>query len=92
MRLGEINAPSRQPGPVADPAEPELTAPDAKSRALIALAPAASVSERQIGYRHTPFLAQLIAMKDQHPQARERRRAEPNEALAAYRAAAALTR
>jgi hypothetical protein len=31
-------------------------------------------------------------MKDQHPQTRERRRAEPDEALAAYRATVALTR
>jgi hypothetical protein len=37
------------------------------------------------------FLAQLIATKDQHPQTRERRRADPTEALAAYRAAAALS-
>jgi hypothetical protein len=33
----------------------------------------------------------MIATKDQHPQSRERRRAEPDEALAAYRATAALT-
>src|SRR5215471_12713478 len=34
---------------------------------------------------HVPFLAQLVATKDGHPQTRERRRAEPNVALAAYR-------
>jgi hypothetical protein len=39
---------------------------------------------------HVPFLAQLVATKDGHPQTRERRRAEPNVALAAYRATAAL--
>ena len=37
------------------------------------------------------FLAQLIATKEQHPQTRERRRADPTDVLAAYRAAAALT-
>ena len=43
---------------------------------------------RQPDYRQAQFLAHLIAMKDQHPQTRERRRAEPGEAIAAYRAAA----
>jgi len=92
MWLGEINASSRYSAPAAGGSEPESTARDADSRALIALAPVANIAERQTGYRHTPFLAQLIAMKDQHPQTRARRRAEPNEALAAYRATAALTR
>ena len=41
--------------------------------------------------RYAPFVAHLVATKDQHPQTRERRRADPNDALAAYRAAAALT-
>jgi len=36
------------------------------------------------------FLAQLIATKEQAPQTRMRRRAEPAEALAAYHAAASL--
>jgi len=35
--------------------------------------------------RQAPFLAHLIAMARQVPQARERRRAEPAEAIAAYR-------
>ena len=42
-------------------------------------------------YRPAAFLAQLIANKDQLPQTRERRRAAPSEAIAAYRAAEALT-
>ena len=62
------------------------------SRALVALAPAAALHKVPESYRQAPFLAQLLAMKDQHPQTRERRRAEPDEALAAYRATAALTR
>jgi len=40
--------------------------------------------------RQTPFLAHLLAVRDQHAQTRERRRAEPHEAIAAYQAAAAL--
>jgi hypothetical protein len=42
--------------------------------------------------RQAAFLAQLIATKQQAPQTRERRRAEPSEALAAYRSAAGLIR
>jgi hypothetical protein len=34
-----------------------------------------------------PFLAQMIAASHHLPQAREKRRAEPREAIAAYRAA-----
>ncbi len=41
-------------------------------------------------YRQAAFLAQLIATREQAQQTRDRRRAEPMEALAAYRAAAAL--
>ena len=36
------------------------------------------------------FLAHLIATKTQAPQTREKRRAEPAEVLAAYRAAAGM--
>jgi hypothetical protein len=92
MRLGEINRASlRQTGVPADGAEADSAEPQAaESRALVALAPAAAVPETPANYREAPFLAQLIATKDQHPQTRERRRAEPAEALAVYRAAAAL--
>jgi hypothetical protein len=34
----------------------------------------------------------LLAIKHQHPQTRERRRAAPDEAIAAYRATVELTR
>lgn len=43
-------------------------------------------------YRQAPFLAHLIATKDHAPQTRERRRAEPAEAIAAYRTVNALMR
>jgi hypothetical protein len=62
---------------------------------LVALEPVAAARaphthERSPQFRQAPFLAQLIATKDQHPQTRQRRRAEPHEALASYRATAAL--
>ena len=89
MRLSEIGASSRQPP------DPAARRPDAKepgqgteSRALVALTPPSERLERQAAVGYAPFLAQLAATKDHHPQTRERRRAEPNEALAAYRATA----
>jgi hypothetical protein len=57
-------------------------------RALVAIRPDAP-SARPARRAAAPFLAQLIAVKDQHPQTR--RRAEPQEALAAYTCTAALT-
>jgi hypothetical protein len=87
MRLGEIKKVATwHTGPTPHGAEQA-----AASRALVALTPAAALSKAPEAYRQTPVLAQLQAMKDQHPQTRERRRAEPDEVLAAYRATAALT-
>jgi hypothetical protein len=62
---------------------------DAESRALVVLEPAAA-QESTVNYRQAPFLAHLIATKDQLPQTRQRRRAEPADAIAAYRASEAL--
>ena len=42
-------------------------------------------------YREAAFLAHLIATKAMAPQTRDRRRAEPEEAIAAYRSAGLLT-
>jgi hypothetical protein len=60
-----------------------------ESRALVTTQTAV---EREPGtvYRQPAFLAHLIAMKEQHPQTREKRRADPSEAIAAYRAGKAL--
>jgi hypothetical protein len=60
-----------------------------ESRALVTTQTA---TEHEPGavYRQPTFLAHLIAMKEQHPQTRERRRAEPSEAIAAYRAVKVL--
>ena len=62
-----------------------------ETRALVPLSPIIEASERTAAHHHVPFLAQLVATKDQHPQTRQRRRAEPDVALAAYRATVALT-
>jgi hypothetical protein len=61
-----------------------------ESRALVAVEPAAPHAGPRTLTRHpaAPFLAQLIATHLQLPQTRERRRAEPAEAIAAYRSAA----
>jgi hypothetical protein len=75
------------------PVENAIAAPADPSRALVALTPATGLNgPLTTSYRQAAFLAHLIAVKDQVPQTRERRRAEPGEALAAYRAAGALTR
>ena len=64
--------------------------PGEKSRALIALTPAVPAAAMPASYRPAPFIAHLLAVKDQHAQTRERRRAEPAEAIAAYSATASL--
>ncbi len=66
--------------------------PAQSCRALVALTPATAAHRAPESYRQAPFLAHLLATKDQHPQTRERRRAGAGEALAAYRTTAALTR
>lgn len=71
-------------------ASPEPTRA-AAGRALVTLAPAVTPPP-SLNYREASFLAHLIATKDQAPQTRERRRADPSEAIAAYRAASALIR
>lgn len=67
----------------------ESHAPQDHSRALVVQSPVAE-SSAAMAHRQAAFLAHLIAMKDQHPQTRERRRADPDEAIAAYRAVAAM--
>jgi len=89
MRHGEIE--KMASGLTPDDAEPAQTE-QAASRALVALPPANAAHSAPECYRQAPFLAHLLATKDQHPQTRERRRAGADEALAAYRTIAALTR
>lgn len=91
MRIGEFNSRlPRHSGGQANPSDAE--APVADSRALVPI-----VSQRAEGERAPPrdhrcatFLAHLIATKNHLPQTRERRRAEPADATAAYRAAGKL--
>ena len=66
--------------------------PDFENRALVALARTTQRAERTAGRQHAAFIAQLVAAKDQHPQMRQLRRADPGMASAAYRATAALKR
>lgn len=61
------------------------------SRALVPLTPPAAPQWTVASHRQAPFLAQLLAAKDRHPQTCERRRATPGEAMTAYRSVAALT-
>lgn len=61
----------------------------AESRALVVTE--AAVPKAAPVYREAAFLAHLIATKEHAPQTRERRRAEPSEAIAAYRTVKALT-
>jgi hypothetical protein len=92
MRLGEINRSAFRPQePGGHQTESGGETHRSESRALVTLAPSVDASEGHPGYRDAAFLAQLIATKDQHPQTRERRRADPTDVLAAYRATAALS-
>jgi hypothetical protein len=61
-----------------------------ESRALVVTEPTA-VQAPTVNYRQAAFLAHLIATKDQCPQTRQRRRAEPADAIAAYRTVQAIT-
>jgi hypothetical protein len=87
MRIGEVRQAPANPAGLGSG-----SAPVRESRALVALAPAAKTQPTPSSFRPAPFIAHLLAVKDQHAQTRERRRAEPSEAIAAYRATAALGR
>ena len=59
------------------------------SRALVPLKLIKSDPHLRRTPRLAPFLAQVIASAKQLPQTRERRRAEPEDAIAAHKAAIA---
>jgi len=63
--------------------------PASESRALVATARAAT-HKTAAGFREAPFIAQLIATREQLPQTRERCRAQPRDAIATYRTVEAL--
>lgn len=70
-------------------AAPEVVK-DVAGRALLVIEPEREILGAVASFRQAPFLAQLIATKDKHPQTRERRRAHPADAIGAYRAAEAM--
>jgi hypothetical protein len=74
-------------GSMSGEAERHDAGPASESRALVA----GTGHEPLASYRPAAFLAHLIATKEQLPQTCERRRAEPSEAIAAYRAVEAMT-
>lgn len=59
---------------------------------VVAAPPPAEDERRSFRRNSASFIAQLIANEKQLPQTRERRRAEPQVALAAYGAAARLVK
>lgn len=77
-------------GVAADIAAPDVT----ESRALIAIEAPVPAERSFTHSRHpaAPFLAQLIATRQQAPQTRARRRAEPREAISVYAAMTARKR
>lgn len=92
MRVSQSQAKGLPPADVGTGAGREPVADSAQaSRALTVVSPAPERAAAPI-YRPAAFLAHLIATKQQHPQTRERRRAGPREAAAAYASVAALTR
>jgi hypothetical protein len=65
----------------------DSAAPEALGRALIAIEAPLRTEHSRRPARHpsAPFVAHLLATRMQAPQTRERRRAEPEEAIAVYR-------
>ena len=82
MRIGGIGG-LAIPRRANDRREPT---PETETRALIAIAAPAAADRALSRTRHpaAPFLAQLIATQMQMPPTRARRRAEPEDAIAAY--------
>lgn len=87
MRLVGINGGKWKPAEGPRKADRPADERPEPSRALVALTPTAA-QPAAASHRPAAFLAHLIATHEQVPQLRERRRAEPAEAIAAYRATA----
>jgi hypothetical protein len=90
MRSDEINSSSSR---LTDSTESSATPgvfKDVAGRALLVIEPEREIFGAAANFRQAPFLAQLIATKDKHPQTRERRRAHPADAIGAYRAVEAM--
>jgi hypothetical protein len=93
MRVDGISTvPARNHGGERHESDRESSSTVSGSQALVPVAPAAPSREPRTRNAHAAFLAHLIAVNDQLPQTRERRRADPHVAIDAYRATAALFR
>jgi hypothetical protein len=91
--VGPISPFASQLGAKPEPVEPAHEAAQS-STALVPVAPVERSEDLgQLPSRRSSasFLAQLIANDQRLPQTRERRRAEPHEAVAAYGAVVRLT-
>ena len=90
--VGAIGASAFSPQgtPRRDSDEPRVAPATSQSRALVAITPPAKSERQAVSLKRplAPFLAQLIATETGAPQTRARRRAEPEEAIALYSAAA----
>jgi hypothetical protein len=90
MRIAEINSSSSRLTDSDESAAGPGVVKDVAGRALLVIEPA-KAAPLVSTFRQAPFLAQLIATKDKHPQTRARRRAEPADVIDAYRAVEAMT-
>lgn len=92
MRIGRINSPSFRLTNSTESAFERQFGKDVAGRALLVIEPEPMTAEPAASnFRQAPFLAQLIATRDQHPQTRDRRRTDPAAAIGAYRAVKAMT-
>lgn len=66
-----------------------VAAAETGSQALVVIKPQMARPQRYPAHRPANFIAHLIASRDGHPQTRDKRRAEPFEAMKAYRMAMA---
>jgi hypothetical protein len=81
-------------GPRAASKQASAGTPAAGSKSLVTVTPVTRSDAPAPVARRTAsaaFLAQLIATRDQLPQTRERRRAEPADAIGVYAATLAMT-
>jgi hypothetical protein len=87
MRISRIEPTDVVPVPQRAP-RASSAQPLSQSRALVPVEPVAPRGTAYPPMRHpaAPFIAQLLATRMRMPQTRARRRAEPEVAIAAYRA------
>lgn len=87
--IGRTTAPTLDGRAPRNPTEPE--APPATRTAVVAVVPARPPDASLTSGRRplSAFVAQLIATQRREPQTRERRRAEPADAIARYASASA---